>query len=84
MIHQLDRPGRVLFALDEPFFLQGLQMTHDAVGRFDVEGFADLANRRAVAAVFDLDANEFVDLPLPVGELAEVRPWVISVGFGRS
>ena len=73
MIHELNGPGRVFFPLDEPFFLEGFQVAHDAVGRLDVERLADLAHRGAVATVFNLVANELVDLALTFGELAEIR-----------
>src|SRR5437588_11846493 len=72
MIDQLDRPSREALADDEPLLLQRLQMTHDPVGRLDVKGQADLANRRAVAPALNLFANELIDFPLPVRQLAEV------------
>src|SRR5437773_1828208 len=72
VIDQLDRPSREPLADDQPLLLQRLQMTHDAVGRLDVEGHTDLANRRAVAPALNLVTNELVDFPLPVRQLAEV------------
>jgi len=73
VIDQLDGPRREALAFDQPLLLQRLQMTHDAVGRADLETQPDLANRRAVAARLDLLLDEVVDLALPFRQLAEVR-----------
>src|SRR5262249_27197096 len=42
-------------------------------GRLDLEGVADLPHRRPVAARLDLVADEVVNLPLAIRQLAEVR-----------
>ena len=64
---QFDRPGHVLPPADQPLPLEGLEMADDTVGRTDVERLTNLPDRRAVAAVLDLVADEGVDLELPLG-----------------
>ena len=61
---------RLASAGDEAFLFQRLEVANDAVGRPDAEGLADFADRRPVAAVADFVADEFVDVPLPVGQFA--------------
>ena len=54
-----------------PFLFQRLEMAHHAVGRADAELLADFADRRPVAAVLDLVADEVVDLALFFRKLIE-------------
>src|ERR1051325_6287183 len=44
-------------------------MAHHPIGRGDVKMFADLANRRPIAAIANFVANEFENQFLPASEL---------------
>ena len=64
---QFDRPRHILPAGDHPLALQCLEVADHSVGRADLEGGADLANRGAVASGVNLVADEGIDLHLPLG-----------------
>src|SRR5262249_40166993 len=67
VIDQLNGPGGVFFTLDQGFFLQGLQVAHDSIGRADRKTFADLAHRWAISTSVDLGADKVINGTLTLG-----------------
>ena len=50
------------------FALEGPQVAHDAVGRADIEMFANLSHGWSIPTMHNLVVDEIVDLLLALGE----------------